>query len=229
MVMSGRKSRICKAKNLSANGVFVETDASTTKSNAWETLVFDFATPASTPLDITKTYDKLSIFFDFGVAGAGKTYYFDDVSFDRFATLTFDASTVAYAFAGFGGAENSSVAADPTGGANQVVKVVKASGAQTWAGTTMSMVTSDFSLPRLPFTATAQAKVPNAQPVSAEIEDEDGKLIYSFDFKTKGKSGIDEVNVDASTGEILYVAHETPSSEAREKAADAKKSAVKGR
>jgi hypothetical protein len=26
VVMSGRKSRICKAKNLSANGVFVETE-----------------------------------------------------------------------------------------------------------------------------------------------------------------------------------------------------------
>ena len=29
VVMSGRKSRICKAKNLSANGVFVETDDTT--------------------------------------------------------------------------------------------------------------------------------------------------------------------------------------------------------
>jgi len=28
VVMSGRKSRICKAKNLSANGVFVETETS---------------------------------------------------------------------------------------------------------------------------------------------------------------------------------------------------------
>lgn len=149
---SGIKVRL-KVEDHANNGVFVETDATTTKSNAWETLVFDFANPASTPLDITKTYDKLSIFFDFGVAGAGKTYYFDDVSFDRFATLTFDASTVAYAFAGFGGAEDSSVAVDPTNPLNKAVKVVKASGAQTWAGTTMSMGTSDFSLPRIPFTA----------------------------------------------------------------------------
>ena len=74
-------------------------------------------------------------------------------------------------------------------------------------------------------TGAAQAKVPKGKIVSAEIEEEDGKLIYSFDIKTKGKSGIDEVNVDASTGAVLGVQHETPRDEAREKAADKKKAA----
>lgn len=77
--------------------------------------------------------------------------------------------------------------------------------------------------------ATAQAKFPKAKPVSAEIEEENGQLVYSFDFKTKGKSGIDEVNVDASTGAILHVEHESPRAEAKEKAADAKKTGAKGR
>ena len=71
--------------------------------------------------------------------------------------------------------------------------------------------------------ATAQAKVPKATLASAEIEEENGKLIYSFDFKTEGKSGIDEVNVDAVTGKFMTLEHETPKSEAKEKAADAKK------
>ena len=75
--------------------------------------------------------------------------------------------------------------------------------------------------------ATAQAKFPQAKPVSAEIEEENGKLIYSFDFKTKGRSGIDEVNVDAATGAILHVEHESPRAEAKEKAADAKKTGAK--
>jgi hypothetical protein len=149
---SGIKVRL-KVEDHTNNTVFVEADATTTKSNAWETLTFDFANPASTPIDLSKTYDKASIFFDFGVAGAGKTYYFDDVCFNRFSTLTFDASTVAYTLAGFGGAEDSTVAADPTGGTNKVVKVVKASAAQVWAGTTMSLGSSDASLPRVPFTA----------------------------------------------------------------------------
>ena len=72
-------------------------------------------------------------------------------------------------------------------------------------------------------TAAAQAKVPKGRIVSAEIEEENGKLIYSFDIRTKGKSGIDEVNVDALSGAVLDVQHETPKDEAREKAADRKK------
>ena len=75
--------------------------------------------------------------------------------------------------------------------------------------------------------ATAQAKVPKAKLASAEIEEENGKLIYSFDFKTEGKSGIDEVNVDAVTGKFVAMEHETPKSEAKEKAADAKKGVKK--
>ena len=69
-------------------------------------------------------------------------------------------------------------------------------------------------------TATAQAKVPKGKIQSAEIEQEDGKLIYSFDIKTAGKSGIDEVNVDAKTGAVLGVEHETPATEAKEAKAD---------
>jgi hypothetical protein len=77
--------------------------------------------------------------------------------------------------------------------------------------------------------AIAQTKLPKAREVSAELEEENGRLIYTFDFKTKGKSGTDEVNVDATTGEITAVEHESPSAEAKESAADAKKRPVKTR
>ena len=50
-----------------------------------------------------------------------------------------------------------------------------------------------------------------------------GKLIYSFDIKVAGKSGIEEVAVDAMTGKVLAVKHESPKQEAKEKAADAAK------
>jgi hypothetical protein len=71
-------------------------------------------------------------------------------------------------------------------------------------------------------TAAAQAKVPKGKIASAEIEEENGKLIYSFDIKTEGKSGVDEVNVDGITGKVT-VQHETPRDEAKEKAAEKKK------
>jgi hypothetical protein len=76
-------------------------------------------------------------------------------------------------------------------------------------------------------TASARAKVPNGKIVAAEIEEEKGRLIYSFDIRTDGKPGIDEVNVDAITGKVLGVEHETPKDEAKEKAADKKAGATR--
>jgi uncharacterized membrane protein YkoI len=43
---------------------------------------------------------------------------------------------------------------------------------------------------------------------AVELEREHGKLIWSFDVKVRGKTGITEVNVDAVTGTIVGVAHE---------------------
>lgn len=61
----------------------VETEAVTTTSNAWETLVFNFNNQAAGTAAFNPAfpYDLASIFFDFGTAGSGKTYYFDDVQF----------------------------------------------------------------------------------------------------------------------------------------------------
>ena len=77
-------------------------------------------------------------------------------------------------------------------------------------------------------TATAQAKLPKAKVAAAEIEEENGKLIYSFDFRTEGKSGIDEVNVDALTGKLVgKVVHESAAAEKKEAAADSAAAAKK--
>ena len=64
----------------------VETNVTTTIANDWETLVFDFSNESAgtAPLNLGYSYDKASIFFNFGVDGATageKTYYFDDVVF----------------------------------------------------------------------------------------------------------------------------------------------------
>jgi hypothetical protein len=70
----------------------VETEATTTVSGAWETLTFDFANEAAgtAELNLDYSYDKASIFFNFGVTGAvagEKTYYFDDVMFGEGGAL----------------------------------------------------------------------------------------------------------------------------------------------
>jgi hypothetical protein len=89
-----------------------EVDAFTTVANTWETLTFDFGPagkhfvpsgpgpngyvtdPASSAyrptsqLDLTKTFNKVNVFFDYGLGDAGyaampstRTYYFDDLKF----------------------------------------------------------------------------------------------------------------------------------------------------
>ncbi|MBG6056378.1 hypothetical protein IWX81_002815 [Salinibacterium sp. CAN_S4] len=65
-----------------ANGLLsVETDAVTTFAGGWETLTFNLANQAAgTPaLDPALTYNKVSVFFDFGNVGTRKTYYLDDL------------------------------------------------------------------------------------------------------------------------------------------------------
>ncbi len=156
-----------KAENHADNTLTVETEATTTAAGAWETLTFDFATPAAgtAALDVTKNYDKVSIFFNFGTTGAAagaKTYYFDDLIFiggtggggggaGSFATVTFDDAAVTYALVDFGG-NASSIVVDPTDAANTVAQVIKTAAAELWAGTTVVTGAND-SVGTMPFDA----------------------------------------------------------------------------
>lgn len=72
-------------------------------------------------------------------------------------------------------------------------------------------------------TKTALSKVPGGKVKSSEIERENGKLIYSFDIKVAGKSGIEEINVDAITGDVVAHEHETAKAEKREATLEKKK------
>ncbi len=169
----------------------VETEALTTKVNAWETLTFDFANPVSgtAALNLAYTYNKVTIFFNFGATGAAGgagTYYFDDIKFvvggggggggSSFTPITFDAAGVTYTLTGFGGAEDSTVVADPTNAGNKVAKVVKSATAELWAGTTVSTGANN-SVDKIPFTATSTKMTvrvysPKAGiPVRLKVED----------------------------------------------------------
>lgn len=67
----------------------------------------------------------------------------------------------------------------------------------------------------------ALAQVPNGRIDEEEIEEEHGKLVFSFDIKVPGKTGVDEVLIDARTGALVSKSHETPRQAAQERAADA--------
>lgn len=68
----------------------------------------------------------------------------------------------------------------------------------------------------------ALKEVPNGKVQSAELERENGKLIYSFDIKVAGKAGIEEVNIDGMTGALVAHEHETPKAEKKEAATETK-------
>lgn len=67
---------------------------------------------------------------------------------------------------------------------------------------------------------TALAAVPRGVVETGELENEHHRLVYSFDIRVPGKSGIEEVQVSAITGRIVLHEHESPAKEAIEKAVD---------
>ncbi len=127
----------------------VETEAISTVANAWETLTFNFNNNASgTPaFNTAYTYDKASLFFDFGNVGTGKIFYWDDIKYIVAPQTTlslpidFESATIPYNFTNFDGGLATVVNNPFPGGADvsaKVGKMVKGAGA-TWAGAYLTM------------------------------------------------------------------------------------------
>jgi uncharacterized membrane protein YkoI len=64
-------------------------------------------------------------------------------------------------------------------------------------------------------TRVAAAAVPNGKVTKGELEEEKGKLIYSFDITVPGKKGVEEIHVDPTTGAVIGREHEGDEEEAR--------------
>lgn len=75
--------------------------------------------------------------------------------------------------------------------------------------------------------ATALAQVPNGTVKAEELEREHGKLIYSYDISVPGKTGIEEIAVNAIDGSVVAHEHETPKMEKAEAAQEAKEKKAK--
>lgn len=72
-----------KAEDSTNPNISVETEATVSTANAWNTLTFDFSNEVmgTAAINFANTYDKLSIFYDFGTPGANKDYYVDNIVF----------------------------------------------------------------------------------------------------------------------------------------------------
>lgn len=132
-----------KVEDHADNTKSVETEAMTSAANTWETLIFDFANQATATaaLNLGYNYDMASVFFDFGQAGTGKIFYWDDVKYltsnvGSAGLSLFNFETGTFTFTNFDGG-NASVIANPhSGGINTSAKVgqmIKGAG-QTWGG-----------------------------------------------------------------------------------------------
>jgi len=126
-----------KLENSTDSNIFLEVDVITTLANSWEELIFDFS-----GVNLATEYHKVVLFYDFGNAGTGANYYFDDIELTSGAPsvvlpLDFESTTLTYSFDNFGGA-NTTVDVNPdVSGINtsaNVGKFVKGNGSETWAG-----------------------------------------------------------------------------------------------
>lgn len=122
-----------KVEDRTNNTRSVETQKLSTVANAWETIIFDFANQAAgtAAINLTYNYDMASIFFDFGTAGNGKIFYWDDVTFlpvnaaGLALPLTFESAALNYAFTNFGGGNVTVINNPQVSGINTSSKVAR--------------------------------------------------------------------------------------------------------
>jgi uncharacterized membrane protein YkoI len=62
---------------------------------------------------------------------------------------------------------------------------------------------------------------------SSALEREKGTIVYSFDIRVPGQTGVEEILVSAIDGSVVSQAHETPKMEKAEAAKDKKAAAKK--
>ena len=202
-----------KIEDASDPGISVETEATTTAVNTWETLTFDFSNQAAgtAAFNEANTYNKISIFFNFGTTGAdagAKTYYADDIDVGSNTggtgitlPVTFDVAALDYELQDFGGVVTTLVA-DPDNAANTVASSNKPPGAQVWGGTTVANVTGFGALP---FSATDTSMTvrvysPDAGiPVRLKVEDvTDGNISVETEATTTVANAWETLSFDFS-------------------------------
>jgi hypothetical protein len=133
-----------KLENLTDSNINAEVDVTNTVANGWEELTFDFSA-----VDNANKYQRVVLFFDFGNAGTGADYYYDDIQLTSGAEslvlpLTFESATLSYAYGNFGGATTAVITNPDKSGINTSSKVsalTKGNGSEVWAGSSLALET----------------------------------------------------------------------------------------
>lgn len=153
-----------KIEKAGDNTVFKEVDAQITQTNTWEELTFDFG---NAPSD---TYSIVAVFFDFGNAGNGNAFLFDDIiqmpSVANTPNLPFTFETQEPKFDAFGGATFEVVANPKSEGINtsaKVAKINKTAASEVWGGIVTQLPAS------LDFSSKKQIKVKVWSPIAGTV------------------------------------------------------------
>ena len=132
---------VFKLENLDDANINIEKEVTLQGNSAWEEVTIDFS-----DIDVSKTYQKLVWFFDFGTVGTGGsdwTFYVDNIkqvapsSGPTVMPLNFKAP---FQLSSFDGGDISVIANPDTNGnpSSMVAKLVKGSG-QVWAGSKITL------------------------------------------------------------------------------------------
>lgn len=137
---------LLKVENPTNGAIAFEKEVTTTLANAWEDLAFDY-----TAINTADVYQNLVLIFDLGTPGDGTanfTWYFDDIRLTNTLPsaavelpLTFESTTVNYAFTNFDGG-NATVIDNPhSTGINpsaRTGRMIKNAG-QPWGGSFITL------------------------------------------------------------------------------------------
>ncbi|MGC9375145.1 MAG: hypothetical protein ACP5DQ_08915 [Bacteroidales bacterium] len=166
-----------KVENLTDGNISFEADATTSVTNEWEELTFDFS-----GINTANEYQKVVIFFDFGNAGDDSEYFFDDIKFASSSIENFEGA--APTFTVFGNIPDIEVVTNPDqSGANttaKTAKMTKSAGAETWAGSFFELSSA------LDFVNYSKIKVSTWSPksgitVKVKLENQDASITHEVD------------------------------------------------
>jgi hypothetical protein len=182
---------LLKLENLDDGGIFYEVEATTQGNSAWETVTFDVS-----GINLSNTYQKVVLFFDFGLIGDGSadwTFYIDNIRQDflsegAFAKVMVEDFEGAAELLPFGNASAEVVTLNdlPSGlgiVTDNVAQFNKVNGAEVWAGVTRELGTSlDIATYSNISVKTWSPKV--GAVIKVKIENADASITHEVDMNS---------------------------------------------
>ena len=170
---AGQKIRL-KFENSADPTKTIEVDATTTKANEWETLTFNFSTPAAgTAAYVSATpYNKVTVFPNFlAAATSDSVYYFDELSYAAYvAPPPPPATPTVLAFSSGFATDTATVEGGKYGGySGSDLDGWNCTGGPAWCGSGSAKTTGANSVPAVDSAFYYYYQTPSAPPVGSYV------------------------------------------------------------